>query len=43
MQEPMDRMASSAGRPVGYCGDDYSGEQFIRMDDGTYLCIPFEF
>lgn len=28
---------------VGYCGDDYSGEQFIRMDDGTYLCIPFEF
>ena len=28
---------------VGYCGDDYSGEQFISMDDGTYLCIPFEF
>ena len=28
---------------VGYCGDDFSGEQFIRMDDGTYLCIPFEF
>lgn len=28
---------------VGYCGDDYSGEQFIRMDDDTYLCIPFEF
>lgn len=28
---------------VGYCGDDFSGEQFVRMDDGTYLCIPFEF
>ena len=28
---------------VSYCGDDFSGEQFIRMDDGTYLCIPFEF
>lgn len=28
---------------VGYCEDDYSGEQFIHMDDDTYLCIPFEF
>lgn len=28
---------------IGYCGDDFSGEQFVRMDDGTYLCIPFEF
>ena len=28
---------------IGYCEDDFSGEQFVRMDDGTYLCIPFEF
>lgn len=27
---------------VGYCGDDYSGEQFVRADDDTYLCLPFE-
>lgn len=28
---------------IGYCEDDFSGEQFVRMDDGIYLCIPFEF
>ncbi len=28
---------------VGYCEDDYSGEQFIHVGGNAYLCLPFEF
>lgn len=28
---------------AGYCGDDYSGKQFVRIEGGKYLCLPFEF
>lgn len=28
---------------VGYCEDDYSGEQFVRVEGNSYLCLPFEF
>lgn len=28
---------------VGYCEDDYYGEQFVRVEGNTYLCLPFEF
>lgn len=27
---------------VGYCDDDYSGEQFIHLEGDSYLCLPFE-